>query len=87
MEPEFEEIKDAAEHVRRRCFSDCWQSKCDIDACEDLDDIRRVVIKYRQSICSEKSASLIVSEYSDMLDAVGLRLQRYVDGRARLYLA
>lgn len=87
MEQEFEEIKDAAEHVRRRCFSDCWQSKRDIAACDDLDDIRRVVIKYRQSICSVQCANLIVSEYSDMLDAVGLRLQRYVDGRVRLYLA
>ena len=87
MEPEFEEIKAAAERVRRRFFPDCWQSKRDIDACEDLDDMRRVVIKYRQSICSAQCANLIAFKYSDMLDAVGLRLQRYVDGRARLYLA
>jgi hypothetical protein len=87
MEHTFEEIKAAAWRVRRRFFSDCWQSELDIGACEDLDDMRRVVIKYRQSICSIPCASFIVSEYPDMLDAVGLRLQRYVDGRMRLYLA
>lgn len=86
MEPSFDEIKAAAERIRRRHYPNCWQSER-IDNCEIIDDLRRIIVKYRQEVCSPVCVDSIVRNYSEMLDAVGLRVQRYVDGRVRLYLA
>lgn len=87
MEPSFDEIKAAAERIRRLHYPNCWQSERDIDNCVTIADLRRIVVKYRQEVCSPVCVDSIVRNYSEMLDAVGLRVQRYVDGRVRLYLA
>lgn len=83
----FEEIKAAAEWVRNRYFPTCWESKRDIDKCKNIEDLHRFIIKYRQIICTPLCAACIIKNHADMLDAVGLRFQLYVDGRKRLYIA
>lgn len=87
MEPSFEEIKAAAQRVQRTYYPACSYSAKDIRDCESIDDLRHIAIKYRYYIGQSPCANYINSNCSDALKLLGLRLQLYVDGRARLYLA
>jgi hypothetical protein len=50
-------------------------------------DLRRVVIRYRDYVSDPRAAHYIRENYADVLEALGLRIQFYIDGRVRLYLA
>nr|WP_195461696.1 hypothetical protein [Alistipes sp. D31t1_170403_E11] len=87
MKYTFEEIKAVAKLVKRLYYPHCRESAREIRECESMDDLRHLAIKYRDYIGKSPCANYINSECSDELNAMGLRLQLYVDGRARLYLA
>lgn len=86
MEPTFETIKEAAERFRGRFYSGCQQSRVEIADCETIDDIRHLCLKYRNLICIPLCANYIMGECSEVLEALGLHVQRFIDGRIRLYL-
>lgn len=87
MEQTFEKTRAAAKLVRRLYYPQCRESAREIRECDSMDDLRHLAIKYRDYIGKSPCANYINSECSDELNALGLRLQLYVDGRARLYLA
>lgn len=54
---------------------------------DNVRDLRRVVIRYRDYVSDPRAAHYIRENYADVLEALGLRIQFYIDGRVRLYLA
>ena len=71
MEQTFEQMKDAAKEVHRRFYKYCTSSFNDIVNTDNVRDLRRYIRE----------------NYADVLEALGLRIQFYIDGRVRLYLA
>ena len=80
MEQTFEQMKDAAKEVHHRFYKYCTSSF-------NVRDLRRVVIRYRDYVSDPRAAHYIRENYADVLEALGLRIQFYIDGRVRLYLA
>lgn len=87
MEQTFEQMKDAAKEVHRRFYKYCTSSFNDIVNTDNVRDLRRVVIRYRDYVSDPRAARYIRENYADVLEALGLRIQFYIDGRVRLYLA
>lgn len=87
MELTFEQMKDAAKEVHRRFYKYCASSLDDIVHTDNVRDLRRVVIRYRDYVSDLRAAHYICENYANVLEALGLRIQFYVDGRVRLYLA
>ncbi|UYE98220.1 MAG: hypothetical protein [Allistipes phage R001] len=87
MELTFEQMKDAAKEVHRLFFKYCTSSFNDIVNTDNVQDLRRVVICYRDYVSDPLAAHYIRENYADVLEALGLRIQFYIDGRVRLYLA
>lgn len=87
MEQTFEQMKDAAKEVHRRFYKYCTSSFNDIVNTDNVRDLRRVVIRYRDYVSDPRVARYIRENYADVLEALGLRIQFYIDGRVRLYLA
>lgn len=87
MEQTFEQMKDAAKEVHRRFYKYCDSSFNDIVNTDNVRDLRRVVIRYRDYVSDPRAAHYIRENYADVLEALGLRIQFYIDGRVRLYLA
>lgn len=79
-------MKDAAKEVHRRFYKHCPSSFDDIVDTDNVRDLRSVVICYRDYV-SDRVARYIRENYADVLEALGLRIQFYIDGRVRLYLA
>lgn len=67
---EFDEVKTAALEYRERFHPHCEESYVDINSCVDMEDLRRVAIKYKGYIADD--ATVLRKEYADYLDAVGL---------------
>ena len=65
----------------------CTSSFNDIVNTDNVRDLRRVVIRYRDYVSDPRAARYIRENYADVLEALGLRIQFYIDGRVRLYLA
>ena len=86
MEQTFEQMKDAAKEVHRRFYKYCDSSFNDIVNTDNVRDLRRVVIRYRDYVSDPRAAHYIRENYADVLEALGLRIQFYIDGRVRLYL-
>ena len=86
MEQTFEQMKDAAKEVHRRFYKYCTSSFNDIVNTDNVRDLRRVVIRYRDYVSDPRAARYIRENYADVLEALGLRIQFYIDGRVRLYL-
>lgn len=80
-------MKDAAKEVHRRFYKYCTSSFNDIVNTDNVRDLRRVVIRYRDYVSDPRAARYIRENYADVLEALGLRIQFYIDGRVRLYLA
>lgn len=87
MEQTFEQMKDAAKEVHRRFYKYCTSSFNDIVNTDNVRDLRRVVIRYRDYVSDPRAARYIRENYADVLEALGLRIQFYIDGCVRLYLA
>ena len=87
MEQTFEQMKDAAKEVHRRFYKYCTSSFNAIVNTDNVRDLRRVVIRYRDYVSDPRAAHYIRENYADVLEALGLRIQFYIDGRVRLYLA
>ena len=87
MEQTFEQMKDAAKEVHHRFYKYCTSSFNDIVNTDNVRDLRRVVIRYRDYVSDPRAAHYIRENYADVLEALGLRIQFYIDGRVRLYLA
>ena len=87
MEQTFEQMKDAAKEVHRRFYKYCTSSFNDIVNTNNVRDLRRVVIRYRDYVSDPRAAHYIRENYADVLEALGLQIQFYIDGRVRLYLA
>lgn len=87
MEQTFEQMKDAAKEVHRRFYKYCTSSFNDIVNTDNVRDLRRVVIRYRDYVSDPRAARYIRENYADVLEALELRIQFYIDGRVRLYLA
>ena len=87
MEQTFEQMKDAAKEVHRRFYKYCTSSFNDIVNTDNVRDLRRVVIRYRDYVSDPRVARYIRENYADVLEALELRIQFYIDGRVRLYLA
>ena len=87
MEQTFEQMKDAAKEVHRRFYKYCTSSFNAIVNTDNVRDLRRVVIRYRDYVSDPRAAHYIREKYADVLEALGLRIQFYIDGRVRLYLA
>lgn len=87
MTPTFEQMENAAKQIHRRFFRTCASSFDDIVECQNVRDLRRVVIRYRDYVSDPRVADYIRDRYENILEALGLRFQLYVDGRVRLYLA
>lgn len=87
MEQTFEQMKDAAKEVHRRFYKYCTSSFIDIVNTDNVRDLRRVVIRYRDYVSDPRAARYIRENYADVLEALELRIQFYIDGRVRLYLA
>ena len=87
MEQTFEQMKDAAKEVHRRFYKYCTSSFNDIVNTDNVRDLRRVVIGYRDYVSDPRAARYIRENYADVLEALELRIQFYIDGRVRLYLA
>ena len=84
MEQTFEQMKDAAKEVHRRFYKYCTSSFNDIVNTDNVRDLRRVVIRYRDYVSDPRAARYIRENYADVLEALGLRIQFYIDGRVRL---
>ena len=69
------------------CIKYCTSSFNDIVNTDNVRDLRRVVIRYRDYVSDPRAAHYIRENYADVLEALGLRIQFYIDGRVRLYLA
>lgn len=87
MEQTFEQMKDAAKEVHHRFYKYCTSSFNDIVNTDNVRDLRRVVIRYRDYVSDPRAAHYIRENYADVLEALGLRIQFYIDGCVRLYLA
>lgn len=85
MEQTFEQMKDAAKEVHRRFYKYCTSSFNDIVNTDNVRDLRRVVIRYRDYVSDPRAARYIRENYADVLEALGLRIQFYIDGRVRIW--
>lgn len=86
MTPTFEQLQEAAKQVHRRFFRTCTSSFDNIADSRNVRDLRLLAIRYRDYISDPDVADYIRARYEDVLEALGLRFQLYVDGRVRLYL-
>lgn len=80
-------IRSSGWEVHRRFYKYCTSSFNDIVNTDNVRDLRRVVIRYRDYVSDPRAARYIRENYADVLEALGLRIQFYIDGRVRLYLA
>ena len=74
MEQTFEQMKDAAKEVHRRFYKYCTSSFNDIVNTDNVRDLRRVVIRYRDYVSDPRAARYIRENYADVLEALGLRM-------------
>lgn len=79
------QIKKAAERFRKLYYPNCIHSKLEIGDCMTLDDMRHIVIIYRDFISTFPYIGYIISECSDELEYLGLRVQLQPNKPARIY--
>ena len=68
-------MKDAAKEVHHRFYKYCTSSFNDIVNTDNVRDLRRVVIRYRDYVSDPRAAHYIRENYADVLEALGLRIQ------------
>lgn len=73
MEQTFEQMKDAAKEVHRRFYKYCTSSFNAIVNTDNVRDLRRVVIRYRDYVSDPRAAHYIRENYADVLEALGLQ--------------